>query len=246
MGNEKYNIKLRSNILFASIRVEEAAGHVIKLLLRTVKEDSKTLGNKSSSLSFKNKIDLLYDIEDISKDNYNNCLKFAEIRNQFIHNPSCNSFSALENENKNLLNFLSKCFPNEISEMESSYNASFFKLWQSIMGALLILKIEYNKGAENEFRRYVSSEVLKRFDFVIKLAFENWKTNNYKKIETLGISKVFLNDLIPDYERLLNYHFLEEQIKIINSVEDEELTKKQIFQRRIDIVKEMKILKEKK
>ncbi len=54
---KNYNKKLRSQILIMSVRVEEAAGKAVKSLLRTVKFESKTLGNNSSSFSFKNRID---------------------------------------------------------------------------------------------------------------------------------------------------------------------------------------------
>ena len=76
---KNYNKKLRSQILIMSVRVEEAAGKAVKSLLRTVKFESKTLGNNSSSFSFKNRIDLLYDLEDLNKKDYTSCLKFAEI-----------------------------------------------------------------------------------------------------------------------------------------------------------------------
>ncbi len=87
MVREKtYNEALRSRVLICSIRAEDSASDILISLLRRVRPDSKTLGNKSSSLSFKNKIDLLYDIDDLTKEEYTSMLKFMEIRNQFIHN----------------------------------------------------------------------------------------------------------------------------------------------------------------
>jgi DNA-binding MltR family transcriptional regulator len=91
-----YNIELRSYILNLALSVEDLSTLIVKSLLRKVKSNSKTLDNKSSSLSFKNKIDILYDLGDITNDAYNQFVKFMEIRNQFIHNPQCNKFVDLE------------------------------------------------------------------------------------------------------------------------------------------------------
>ena len=102
---EIFNIALRSSILLCSIREENEVSKALKYLLRTVKDGSKTLGNKSSSLSFKTKVDLLSDIGDLDKTEYDRLILFMEIRNQFIHNPECNSFAdfgkvATETDNK--------------------------------------------------------------------------------------------------------------------------------------------------
>ena len=70
LKDKDYNSMLRAHILVCSIREEEAASEVLKSLLRLVKPETKTLDNKSSSLSFKNKIDLLYDIDDLNKEEY--------------------------------------------------------------------------------------------------------------------------------------------------------------------------------
>lgn len=61
-------------------------------IIRIPKTDSKTLSNKSSSLSFKTKVDLLYDLDRINKEEYNLLILFMEIRNQFIHNIEATSF----------------------------------------------------------------------------------------------------------------------------------------------------------
>ncbi|MEZ4966801.1 MAG: hypothetical protein R2791_16270 [Saprospiraceae bacterium] len=48
---------------------------------------------KSSSISFKTKVDFLYDLERIDKPTYTELLTLMEIRNQFLHNLSAESYS---------------------------------------------------------------------------------------------------------------------------------------------------------
>jgi len=168
-------------VLICSIRAEEAASDALRNLLRTVKGDSKTLGNKSSSLSFKNKIDLLYDIEDLNKDEYSSCLRFMEIRNQFIHNPSCNSFKDLENEAPDLSGFLKTKLPSSQTDGEENYQESFTQLWIRVMGKILTLKLEYRKGSTDEMLRYVNAKTMNNFDDIFKSACAKWKESKAKK-----------------------------------------------------------------
>jgi len=80
-----YNIELRSYVLDLALSIEDLSTEIVKSLLRKIKPNSKTLGNKSSSLSIKNKIDILYDLEDFDKKTYNKLLRFLEIKtNLFI------------------------------------------------------------------------------------------------------------------------------------------------------------------
>jgi hypothetical protein len=67
---ENYNISLRSKILMHSICQEELSADILKKFLRISKINLKTLGNKSSTFSFKNKIDLLSDVGDIEEVQY--------------------------------------------------------------------------------------------------------------------------------------------------------------------------------
>ncbi len=85
-------IESRINVLTKSLEIENALSDVIKAIIKIPKIDTKTLGNQSSSLSFKTKADLLYDLNRISKEEYNRLILFMEIRNQFIHNIDADSF----------------------------------------------------------------------------------------------------------------------------------------------------------
>ena len=87
------NIECRIKILSKSLEIEEGLSSVLKEIIKVPKADTKTLGNRSSSLSFKTKADLLHDLNRITTEEYRRLILFMEIRNQFIHNINGNSFT---------------------------------------------------------------------------------------------------------------------------------------------------------
>ena len=89
------NIKLKSEILEKSITIETYLSQILMRLLDIVNNENKTLSYKGTALSFKAKVDLLFDIEKIEKNLYNDLVTFMEIRNQFIHNYDTNSFETV-------------------------------------------------------------------------------------------------------------------------------------------------------
>ncbi|MEH1009549.1 hypothetical protein VDP25_17555 [Winogradskyella sp. ECml5-4] len=88
----KKSNNIRLFILNKSLEIEDLLSKILKEIIRIPKSDSKTLSNKSSSLSFKTKADLLYDLDRINKEEYNLLILFMEIRNQFIHNIEATTF----------------------------------------------------------------------------------------------------------------------------------------------------------
>ncbi|MCI5196860.1 MAG: hypothetical protein D3919_11670 [Candidatus Electrothrix sp. AW5] len=106
------NRELRINILECAIKLE---ANINTLLLEFLdipnKVKKKSLSGKTGSLSFKNKIDLLFDLEIINNDEYGDLLLLMEFRNKFLHDLHCNSFKdALslygEHRNNKMLNLL--------------------------------------------------------------------------------------------------------------------------------------------
>lgn len=238
LKTKDYNRPLRAYILECSVREEEAASNVIKSLLRLVKHESKTLDNKSSSLSFKNKIDLLYDIEDLNKEAYTNLIKFMELRNQFIHNPNCNSFQDLSKEAPEVSKFLSANFKNDITDFEESQLESFKKLFATTLGGLIILHIEYDKGVKNETFRFIDSTTLNHFDDIFSSALEAWRE---QKAKTPDIIPLLMNSInveknILEFKSHLEFAILGEKIKILDKIVASEVTQKDIFLRRADLL----------
>ena len=75
------NIHLRGIILEHALHLEFHSGEIIFYILRTLKEEPKTLGNQGSSLGYKTKIDILYDLDEITSEAVIALIKQMEIRN---------------------------------------------------------------------------------------------------------------------------------------------------------------------
>jgi len=175
---EKLNMPLRTVVLQHSIRQEQTSSEIIKALLRILKSKTKTLGNKSSSLSFKNKIDLLHDLEELTDEEYNQLIKFMEIRNQFIHNHECSSFIQLGGANAELTTYLRKQFPNDEKDEEKSLLESYKQLFIRCQGKLLVMEREFVAGLRTDYEKHMHNQLMKRFDEVIERTKQNWRDNN--------------------------------------------------------------------
>jgi hypothetical protein len=77
---------LRYRILDMALKVEHELSKIISSIIKVDPKGSKTLSNKSSAIPFKVKVDLLFDLQRLSKDEYNVLILFMEIRNQLVHN----------------------------------------------------------------------------------------------------------------------------------------------------------------
>jgi len=86
------SLQIRTTILEKSLSLESILSQIIAKIIRVPKVKTKTLGNQSSSLSFKTKVDLLYDLDRINLEEYNLLILFMEIRNQFVHNIESDSY----------------------------------------------------------------------------------------------------------------------------------------------------------
>ena len=232
-----YNEALRSRVLICSIRAEEAASQVLTSLLRVVKPDSKTLGNKSSSLSFKNKIDLLFDIEDLAKEEYNQMLKFMEIRNQFIHNASCYSFSALETQYPEIGRFLSAQFPNDEQDRNLALEMSFGKLFIAILGKLIILRLEYNKGATAELDRFINAEAFRNINRAYQTAIKTYLESPFNKKPLyipFGGIPIDIDKHLHQFESYFRHAIIGEQLTACDAIITGTFSEKDIYQRKAE------------
>ena len=124
------NLELRSEILEASLNLENAVSEFIVALLVIEKEKRKAISNKSGNLSFKNKIDLLFDLDSLNSEEHQKLLLLMELRNQFLHNLECNSFVKAINflgsdKGKKLLKLGNT---NELEDLEYQYKSAFGNL----------------------------------------------------------------------------------------------------------------------
>jgi hypothetical protein len=106
------NISLRSDILKRALQLESLVNDCLKSFLEIkLTAPTKTLSYKASSIAFKTKIDLLFDISKIDKAQHDGFDKFMNIRNQFMHNVHANSYCFIADHIDGLENWLLKNYP---------------------------------------------------------------------------------------------------------------------------------------
>lgn len=137
------NLKLRSEILEASLNLENAVNKLIVALLTIEKQKRKAISNKSGSITFKNKIDLLFDLDILDSEEHQKLLLLMELRNQFLHNLECNSFENAisllgSDKGRKLLKFGSV---NEPDNLEYRYKNAFDNLKIECL-KIVIAKVE--------------------------------------------------------------------------------------------------------
>ena len=86
----------RQVVIEKTLFVESLTSKLIKHMMGLeLYGNTKTLDNKSSSISLRAKIDLLMDCGKLDKQTYSNLLHIISIRNQFAHNFECDYFADL-------------------------------------------------------------------------------------------------------------------------------------------------------
>jgi len=168
MGNDK-NHQLRSEILNCALNLEHNVDLLLIAYLSIEKPTRKAITNKSGNLSFKNKLDLLFDLDILTKQEYNKLLLLMEFRNQFIHNIECNSFvSAVEllgsDRGKKLLKFSD--FDENIN-IETRYNRGFNNLYGECL-KLFVHKIDERKQVIEERHKMLINPIEIQIFFINK------------------------------------------------------------------------------
>ena len=88
-----YTRELRATVLENSLLVEGMITDFLATALNINKSTSLTLSNKSSTLSFNSKVNILIDLQLTSKAEVKKINSFMEIRNKFLHNWNIKSFA---------------------------------------------------------------------------------------------------------------------------------------------------------
>lgn len=117
------NLENRSKVLSYSLELEYYVSlELAKLLDIKDFKNSKSLGNKSSSLSLNQKLNLLLDFETISSKEKSIIESFSSIRNQFMHNIDATSYEFVINQISGLLNRLKKLYPENFKSSNKEKN----------------------------------------------------------------------------------------------------------------------------
>jgi hypothetical protein len=180
----------RINTLYASLSLEHVTSMVLGELLDIDTETSKTLGSKSSSLSFKNKIDLISDIRAMDSDDAKKMLCFAEIRNQFLHNLKVDTYSACFKNLEGKANYLKKTY--NLTEQEGQTEEQLLKNCFDALSADLIKNV-----------------IGKLFGKVQKKYYDLGKTEGSQRfgelvLETMNKMQLETPDLQNIFEEVLN------------------------------------------
>jgi hypothetical protein len=197
MGNDK-NDQLRSEILNYALNLEHNVDLLLIAYLSIEKPNRKAISNKSGNLSFKNKLDLLFDLDILTKQEYDKLLLLMEFRNQFIHNIECNSFvCAVEilgsDRGKKLLYF------SDIDEninIENRYHRGFTKLYGKSL-KLFVDKIDERKQVIEERHKMLVSPI------ELQIFFINKYFNTLKKIiEVFEVHNSYSPEMIKLFDQL--------------------------------------------
>lgn len=116
MINYNFVTKDRVDVLNYSLQLEFEASLFLSIMLSIDLNDSKSLSNKSSSMSMKSKINLLSDMSMISKEDAKKFELFVSIRNQFMHNLSASDYENCLSFIEGGKNRLMKLYPQENSD----------------------------------------------------------------------------------------------------------------------------------
>ena len=129
---DNINLKIRSQVLEFSLQIESFInGLLLSYLGISDKERTKNFGTKAG-ISFKSKIDLLYDINVLTKDEHFDLELLMIFRNKFLHDLESNSFSYILSKLDNgIVNKFKKFINSESSiqnelEYEKAYSNLFW------------------------------------------------------------------------------------------------------------------------
>lgn len=129
------NLKIRTDILHFSLQIEDSVNSLLQIYLLILdKERTKNFGNKAG-ISFKSKIDLLYDIEVLTKQEHSDLELLMNFRNKFLHDLDSNSFTRiLETIDNGIKNRFKKFLDSDVKiENEQAYiNACSNLYYQNI------------------------------------------------------------------------------------------------------------------
>lgn len=231
------NIQLRGEILEYSLILENEINSLLLLSLGIFDDANSTkLFGKKASITFKNKIDLLYDINILSKEENSDLELLMIFRNKFLHDISCNSFlhtleqldNGIKNKFKNHLNKDQSIY-NEDSCKETCYNL-FLSNIRTIKCKVKEKRI--NISNKNEIIQSANQEIIYHiemfFDLIrdLLLKVENSELENenarklgilisetceqyvteYKKHEKATNHDNKIDQLIPFIEKVKHYY----------------------------------------
>ncbi|WP_312343452.1 hypothetical protein [Chryseobacterium binzhouense] len=162
------NLVLRSKIIHCSLNIENAVNELLlKYLVITDKSKTKNFALKPG-ISFKNKIDLLFDIDVFNKEELYIVELLMVFRNKFLHEIKYSSFTIL------------------LNDIDSSTKNKFIKMFSDG-------NINNEEGYENAFMN-----LYKRIIDIINEKTDEINSYSNKKIEFLNFQNIFITTLLNE------------------------------------------------
>lgn len=164
-------LEKRSEILEFSLNTEEAVNSLLLVYLSiSDKSTTKLFGNKAG-ISFKSKIDLLYDIDVLSKEEHSKLELQMTFRNKFLHDIQCSSFlSVLKHFDNGIKNRFKKFLEkDEKIDNEESCRIAYRNLY---IDNTKVIKFKFaNKRKQIQEKADVLQTLLSELERVNSLSF---------------------------------------------------------------------------
>lgn len=226
---EDLNLTLRTDVLEKALCLEHSVNSILLIYLSIESMERKAITNKSGNLSFRNKIDLLFDLGILTKDEYKCFLLLMEFRNQFLHNIDCISFSHAvsilgKDRGNQLIRFVET---GSHADKESQYKEGFLHLYGKTI-QITLEKIRIRNQIIDEkagLLNNLNNNSLYLIDFFFNVIDRLWDKHGPDDNDTPDIfelkSQIFITlaQEISKLEQTEVYQFLNTQLEISHTPE---------------------------
>ncbi|NBA86071.1 hypothetical protein GVN16_09880 [Emticicia sp. CRIBPO] len=170
------NIELRSEILACSLIIEETINRLLLIELGIFDKPSPTrLFGDKGKINFQNKIDLLFDLEVLEKDENANLELLMNFRNKFMHIIKYDSFTSVINSLDNgIVNRFRKFAVDNHFSTENDYLNAFRNLYETNVETIKS-KSEHKLKKVTEKHKSASLQIdviVRLFEFVTQMFVE--------------------------------------------------------------------------
>ncbi len=193
----KIKVRKRTTVLRFSLILEKFTSDILSFILDIENsQKSYSFGNKSSSLSFNQKLNLLIDAKHISKSDKFKLESIASVRNQFMHNINANNFIDAINNIDGLENKLKKIYPNNFNkDLENGLQKSIVDLFNDGLLILLDYKGAITNKIELKSKGDTYERLFKKFNESFHHGFKEFEDTIQKLDKNLIDKDVLLESL---------------------------------------------------
>jgi hypothetical protein len=202
---KKVNLELRSKILFCALNIENVINNLlVKHLLIIDKTKTKNFANRPG-ISFQSKIDLLFDIEVISKEELLTIELLMIFRNKFLHDIKYNSYTLVLNDLDNgIRNRFFKFLRNEKFKSENEYDTAFSNLYNKIVAFINEKVEEIDKFQNTKIEFLLFQNNLLATVISESLDLMTFLSNFNNKIENIVMKKELTNKIV-EFEKKIDF-----------------------------------------